>query len=420
MWQPSNGSVSAPTMASTTVPSPIRWPQRMAGSQYCPRLIDSTPPATATSQSPSLMACAADTIACSPLPHSRFSVIAGVCTPSPPLTAATRARYMSRASVWMTWPKNAWPTASGSTPARLTASRTTVAARSHGGTAASPPPYFPIAVLVADKTKTSLSFCMAFLQSADLCSHVQTAVDGPDLPGDVGGLVRREEADDPGDLLRPAKARYGYLRANPLENLVGNAGKHVRGDKAGRDGVDRQPDSVPDRALRTAELEDGLLRQCLGQAEQARLGRRVVGLADVPGLPDDRGHADDPAGAARDHVLYGGLRHEERARKVDRDHLVPVLVGHLGDGPVDRDPRVVHQDVQVAVPLDDLMQHPAAVRWLADVPLVQRYPSSRVVGGHSRGELFRALTAAPVAGRDLGTVGGKLMADGRADAASTA
>ena len=26
------------------------------------------------------MACAADTIACSPLPHSRFSVIAGVCT----------------------------------------------------------------------------------------------------------------------------------------------------------------------------------------------------------------------------------------------------------------------------------------------------------------------------------------------------
>ncbi len=122
MWQASKGSVSAPTMASTTVPSCIRCPQRMAGSQYCARLIDSTPPATATSQSPSLMACAADTIACSPLPHSRFSVNAGVCTPSPPLTAATRPRYMSRTSVWITWPKTAWPTASGSTPARLTAS----------------------------------------------------------------------------------------------------------------------------------------------------------------------------------------------------------------------------------------------------------------------------------------------------------
>src|ERR1700726_5010624 len=60
-------------MASTTVPSPIRWPQRMPGSQYCARLIDSTPPATATSQSPSLIAWAADTIACSPLPHSRLT-----------------------------------------------------------------------------------------------------------------------------------------------------------------------------------------------------------------------------------------------------------------------------------------------------------------------------------------------------------
>src|SRR5712691_5608406 len=90
MWQPSNGSVSAPTTASTTAPSPIRWPHRMPGSQYCPRLMDSAPPATATSQSPSLIAWAADTIACRPLPHSRLTVKAGVCTGRPPLTAATR------------------------------------------------------------------------------------------------------------------------------------------------------------------------------------------------------------------------------------------------------------------------------------------------------------------------------------------
>jgi hypothetical protein len=70
MWQLSNGSVSAPTMASTATPSCIRWPQRMLGSQYWPRLIDSAPPATAASQSPSRIACAAETIACRPLPHS--------------------------------------------------------------------------------------------------------------------------------------------------------------------------------------------------------------------------------------------------------------------------------------------------------------------------------------------------------------
>src|SRR5215475_5265261 len=327
---------------------------------------------------------------------------------------------MSRTSVWITLPKTAWPTASGSTPARLTASRTTVAARSHGGTGARPPPYFPIAVRVADKTKTSLAFPMAFLQSADPCSHVQAAVDGPDLPGDIGGLVSGQEADHPGDFLRLAEASHGYLRANPVEHLVGNGGEHVRGDKAGCDGVDRQPDSVTHRALRTAELEDSLLRQCLRQPEQARLGRGVVGLADVPCLPDNRGHVDDPAGAAPDHVVYGGLRHEERARQVDRDHLAPVIVGHLGDGPVDRDSGVVQQDVQAAVLLDDLVQHPAAVRCLADVSLVQRYPPSGVLGGHGCGELLRALPAAPVAGRDLGTVGGESLADGRANAAGAA
>ena len=56
MWQPSNGSLSAPVTTSIAVPSPIRWPQRMAGSQYGARLIDSAPPATATSQSPSMIA----------------------------------------------------------------------------------------------------------------------------------------------------------------------------------------------------------------------------------------------------------------------------------------------------------------------------------------------------------------------------
>src|SRR6516164_8921363 len=62
MWQTSNGSVSAPTMGSIATPSFIRWPHRMPGSQYGARLIDSAPPATATSQSPSMTDCEADTI----------------------------------------------------------------------------------------------------------------------------------------------------------------------------------------------------------------------------------------------------------------------------------------------------------------------------------------------------------------------
>ena len=41
--------------------------------------------------------------------------------------------------------------------------------------------------------------------------------------------------------------------------------------------------------------------------------------------------------------------------------FMPVVVGHLGHGPVDRDPGVVDQDVEPAVLVDDLGQHAAAV-----------------------------------------------------------
>src|ERR1700758_1067357 len=153
----------------------------------------SAPPATATWQSPSMIDCEAETMACSPLPHSRFSVSAGVPTSRPPFTAATRARYMSLISVWITWPNPACPTWPGSTPARRTTSRTTFAARSQGGTGARPPPYLPIGVLTADRTNTSAMIL--------LISHVKAAVDGPDLPGDVRRLIGRQERDHPGDLL---------------------------------------------------------------------------------------------------------------------------------------------------------------------------------------------------------------------------
>src|SRR6516165_9812665 len=236
-------------MASTTVESCIRWPQRIAGSQYWPRLIDSAPPATATSQSPSQIACEADTIACRPLPHSRFSVNAGVCTGSPPLIAATRARYMSRVSVWMTLPNTAWPTSAGATPARSTASVTTVAARSHGGTAARPPPYLPIAVRTPESTSTSLPSVMT------PPSHVQAAVDGPDLAGDVSGLIRCQEADHPCDLARIAEPPHRNLAADAVQHLVRDGAEHVRRDVAGRHRVHGEPGTVTDRVPGPAQLE---------------------------------------------------------------------------------------------------------------------------------------------------------------------
>ena len=73
MWTVSNGSVSAPTIMSIILVSPIRAPQRCVSDAYAARLMLSTPPATAASVSPSRMYCDAETIACMPLPQRRFN-----------------------------------------------------------------------------------------------------------------------------------------------------------------------------------------------------------------------------------------------------------------------------------------------------------------------------------------------------------
>src|SRR6202161_1361446 len=261
MWQWSNGSVSAPTIASTATASCIRLPQRRSGSQYGARLIDSAPPATAVSVSPSMMAWAAEMMACSPLPQSRLTVSPGVLAGSPPLMAATRPRYMSLASVWITLPKTALPTSAGSTSARATESRTTAAARSQGGTVERPPPNLPIPVRTPDRIITSgRSFITA-------PSHVQSAVDGPDLPGDVGGLIGRQECDHAGDLLRPAETAGRNLAAYPVKHPFRDRGDHVRRDIARCHGVHGQPDAVPGRPLGAGKLEKGFFGQRLCQPE---------------------------------------------------------------------------------------------------------------------------------------------------------
>ena len=61
-------------------------------------------------------------MACSPEPHRRFTVKQGVPAGRPASSAATRDRYMSRASPWITLPITTWPTLAGSIFARETAS----------------------------------------------------------------------------------------------------------------------------------------------------------------------------------------------------------------------------------------------------------------------------------------------------------
>ena len=100
----------------------------------------SAPPPTTVVQSPSMMCCAAETIACSPEPHSRFTVRHGVPTAMPASSAATRERYMSRASPWITLPITTWPTLAGSTFALPSASRIAIEPSLVGATSLNAPP----------------------------------------------------------------------------------------------------------------------------------------------------------------------------------------------------------------------------------------------------------------------------------------
>ena len=79
-------------------------------------------------------------------------------------------------------------------------------------------------------------------------------------------------------------------------------------------------------------------------------------------------------------MLKSGLGDEECAGQIDGDHALPVFIGHLGGGPVDGDPGVIHQDVEAAVLIDDVVYDAPAVVGQADVAFVQRAELVRVLG----------------------------------------
>ena len=78
---------------STTAPLPMRRPSRTRGSRYGALLIDSMPPATATSMSPVAMPWAASMTAFNPEPQTLLMVSAATRSCRPPWSAAWRAGF---------------------------------------------------------------------------------------------------------------------------------------------------------------------------------------------------------------------------------------------------------------------------------------------------------------------------------------
>src|SRR5258707_7492277 len=136
-------------MASTTSPLPMRSPSRTRGSRYGALLIDSIPPATATSMSPARIAWSAIITAFRPEPQTLLMVSAATCSGRPPLSAACRAGFCPSPAE-TTLPMMHSSTICGSMPARRTASAT---ARAPSWVAVNPfsaPRNFPVGVRTAD------------------------------------------------------------------------------------------------------------------------------------------------------------------------------------------------------------------------------------------------------------------------------
>src|SRR5437773_1460589 len=117
------------------------------------------------------------------------------------------------------------------------------------------------------------------------CSDVQTAVDMEDLPRHVGGPVTGEESYHLGHLAGGADALERHLREQRLLGLDRQRRGHVGLDETRRHRVDQD---APVRQL---------ARRRLGQADEAGLRRRIVGLTRVAHRAGRRGDVDDAPAA---------------------------------------------------------------------------------------------------------------------------
>ena len=136
----------------------------------------------------------------------------------------------------------------------------------------------------------------------------------------VARVVRDQEGDGRGDLLRLREAPRGRVRgdhaAGGVERIAQLAGVDVsRGHR-----VDAYA------------LHDQLFGGGLREAEDAGLRRRVVRMAGAALQPADRGHVHDHAAPAGGHQARGGAGAEEGAVEVDGEQLAPLVVAEAHEG----------------------------------------------------------------------------------------
>ncbi len=238
--------------------------------------------------------------------------------------------------------------------------------------------------------------------------HEHAAVDVQFLASDVGGARAGHEGHGVRDVRGLAQVSQGDLRQQRFLLFLGQGGGHVGFDEAWGNAVHRD--------VAAAQLA----RQRAGHAGQPGLGGRVVGLPRIARSAHHAGDADDAAIALLHHGAHDGAAEPEHGLEVGVEHGVPILVLQTHGEHVARDARVVDEDMQGSVRLDDLVDERLGGLGVVDVE--HRTPAAgagSVNGLERRVDLRRAVGAG--GGADHGeTLQGEFVRDGRADAARRA
>src|SRR3954470_18497894 len=141
---------------STSVPSPIRYPERAFGSAYGAFDIDSMPPVTTTSTSPARIIESAISTARMDDAQTLFTASAGTSSGSPAAIAACRAGAWP-APAWSTWPMITYSTSLPSSPMRSSAARMAIEPRSVAEWFFSPPARRPNGVRTVETMTVRLT-----------------------------------------------------------------------------------------------------------------------------------------------------------------------------------------------------------------------------------------------------------------------
>ena len=155
-------------------------------------------------------------------------------------------------------------------------------------------------------------------------------------------------------------------------------------------------------------------RLLLGQVREAGFAGAVGGAQRRGAQARDRGDVDDGAAAGVAHQRRRGLRAQERAGEIDRQHARPVLVGDVEDRLEDGDAGIVDQRVEPAEFLRDGVEGAGHALRVGDVA----GRCARVTSGLAeRRERALQVLAVDVEQRHAPALGEKALGGGEPDAA---